>query len=198
MIYPAFSFLNKCFCSIVAYTTIASATIYGTQLLVIDLGNTNNSEKGSYAEKHESIGRDISHLFRSINIYISKELELYGIGSGQFPLFMKLLQHDGVNQETLANLLKYDKATITRSVNKLENMGYAVRKRDPTDKRAYCVYLTDKGRSMKPVLFSISSSISEVILRGFNAEEKEMFFTLVEKAAINMASENEIRKASNE
>ncbi|MBP1910540.1 DNA-binding MarR family transcriptional regulator [Methanolobus bombayensis] len=160
--------------------------------------NMGNSEKSSYIEKHESIGRDISHLFKSINIYISKELEPYGIGSGQFPFFMRLLHHDGVNQETLANLLKYDKATITRSVNKLEKKGYVVRKRDPADKRAYCVYLTDKGRSMQSLLFSISSNISEVLLRGFNAEEKEMFFSLIEKAARNMASENQIRKASNE
>ncbi|MEZ5334442.1 MAG: MarR family transcriptional regulator [Methanolobus sp.] len=102
--------------------------------------------------KHESIARDISHLFRSINIYISKELEPYGIGSGQFPFFMRLLHNDGVSQETLANLLKYDRATITRSLNKLEQMDYVVRKKGSTDRRAYRVYLTEKGHDMKPVL----------------------------------------------
>ncbi len=149
-------------------------------------------------KKHESIGRDISHLFRSINIYLSKELEPYGIGSGQFPFFKLLIHHEGVSQESLASSLKYDRATITRSVNKLEEMGYVTRKRDPYDKRAYCVYLTDKGREMKPVLICITSRINDVLLCGFSDEEKAMFISMMEKAAKNIASENEMRKASNE
>ncbi len=149
-------------------------------------------------KKHESIGRDISHIFRSINIYLSKELEPYGIGSGQFPFFKLLMHHEGVSQESLASSLKYDRATITRSVNKLEEMGYVIRKRDPCDKRAYCVYLTGKGREMKPVLIDISSKLNDVLLYGFNTEEKAMFISMMEKAAKNIASENEMKKASNE
>nr|WP_321496842.1 MarR family winged helix-turn-helix transcriptional regulator [uncultured Methanolobus sp.] len=148
--------------------------------------------------KNECIGRDISHLFRSINIYLSNELESYGLGSGQFPFFMRLLHHDGVSQESLANMLRYDRATITRSVNKLEDQGYVVRKRDPNDKRAYCVYLTEEGQKMGPVLMKISADLNGVLLRGFNDEEKAMFISLVEKAAMNIASENEIKKASND
>ncbi|WP_407355322.1 MarR family winged helix-turn-helix transcriptional regulator [Methanolobus sp. WCC5] len=149
-------------------------------------------------KKHESIGRDISHLFRSINIYLSKELEPYGIGSGQFPFFMRLLHQDGVSQETLASSLRYDRATITRSVNKLEEMGYVTRKRDPCDKRAYCIYLTDKGREMDNVLISISVRLNDTLLRGFSDKEKAMFISLVEKAAMNISSENDMKKASNE
>ncbi|WP_340819754.1 MarR family transcriptional regulator [Methanolobus sp. WCC4] len=152
----------------------------------------------SCINKHESIGRDISHLFRSINIYLSKELEPYGIGSGQFPFFMRLLHHEGVSQESLASMLRYDRATITRSVNKLEEMGYVSRKRDPNDKRAYCVFLTDKGREMESALFSISTKLNDVLLRGFSEEEKAMFISLIGKAAMNIAEENEIKKASND
>ncbi|MDG6243131.1 MAG: MarR family transcriptional regulator [Methanolobus sp.] len=149
-------------------------------------------------KNHESIGRDISHLFRSINIYLSKELEPYGIGSGQFPFFMRLLHQDGVSQETLASSLRYDRATITRSVNKLEEMGYVTRKRDPCDKRAYCIYLTDKGREMDHVLIDVSIRLNDTLLRGFSDKEKAMFISLVEKAAMNISSENFIKKASNE
>ncbi|WP_094227133.1 MarR family winged helix-turn-helix transcriptional regulator [Methanolobus psychrotolerans] len=162
------------------------------------LVNTVKLEYICSINKHESIGRGISHLFRSINIYLSKELEPYGIGSGQFPFFMRLLHNEGVSQETLANSLKYDRATITRSVNKLEEMGYVVRKRDSCDKRAYCVYLTDKGREMKPLLFSLISQLNDVLLHGFSDEEKAMFISMVEKAARNISSENDMKKASNE
>ncbi len=160
--------------------------------------NSTESENTCYISKHESIGRDISHIFRSINIYLSKELEPYGIGSGQFPFFMRLLYHDGVSQETLANALRYDRATITRSLNKLEEMGYVIRKKDPADKRAYCVHLTDRGREMKVLFIKISKQLNDVILRGFSDEEKTMFLSMVERAARNIAHENEMRKASND
>ena len=148
--------------------------------------------------KNECISRDISHLFRSINIYLSNALEPHGLGSGQFPFFMRLLHHDGVSQESLANMLRYDRATITRSLNKLEDQGYVIRKRDPNDKRAYCVYLTEEGRKMGPILMEIGANLNDVLLHGFNDDEKAMFISLVEKAAMNIASENEIKKASND
>jgi hypothetical protein len=37
-----------------------------------------------------------------------------------------------------------------------------------------------------------------VLLHGFSDDEKAMFISLVEKAAMNIASENEIKKASND
>ncbi|TQD26989.1 MarR family transcriptional regulator [Methanolobus vulcani] len=148
--------------------------------------------------KNECIGRDISHLFRSINIYLSNELEAYGLGSGQFPFFMRLLHQDGVSQESLANMLRYDRATITRSLNKLEDQGYVIRKRDPKDKRAYCVYLTEEGQKMGPILMEIGANLNNVLLQGFSDEDKVMFISLVEKAAMNIATENEIKKASND
>ncbi|MCS3923844.1 MarR family winged helix-turn-helix transcriptional regulator [Methanosalsum natronophilum] len=155
-------------------------------------------EKFDRKKHHESIGRNVSHLFRSMNIYLSKELEPYGIGSGQFPLFMHLMHHDGVRQETLASLLKYDKATITRSITRLEDMGYVIRKRDSIDKRVYYVHLTDKGENMRNVLFGLRSKLNAILLRGFDQEEQELFSSMLEKAAMNIASENEMYKVSNE
>lgn len=147
---------------------------------------------------NESIGRDVSHLFRSINIYLTNMLEPYGLGSGQFPFFMRLLHHDGVSQETLANMLRFDRATITRSLNKLEDQGYVVRKRDPHDKRAYCVYLTENGRRLGPQLLKIGADLNDILLQGFSDEEKAMFLSLVGKAAMNIASENGKKKALND
>lgn len=95
-------------------------------------------------------------------------------------------------------MLHYDRATITRSLNKLEDQGYVVRNRDPRDKRAYCVSLTEEGRKMGPKLMAIGKDLNDVLLRGFSDEEKTLFLSLVEKAAMNIASENEIKKASND
>ena len=143
---------------------------------------------------HGSIGRYASHLFRSIQIFVARELESYGIGSGQFTLMMRLLRRDGVRQEELASSLNYDRATITRSMNRLEDAGYIVRERDPEDRRAYVVSLTEKGRSMESVLVDISSNLNDVILQGFTEEESLSFISMLMRAVGNISTENEARK----
>lgn len=148
-----------------------------------------------YSE-NEPIGRYSSHLFRSIQIYVAKELEPYGIGSGQFPFMMRLLHCDGIKQEELASSLSYDRATITRSMNRLEEMGYITRERDPGDKRAYMVHLTEKGRSMESVLMDISSRLNDVLMRGFTEDETALFISMLMRAVENISAENDSRKVS--
>ena len=127
---------------------------------------------------------------------MAKELEPYGIGSGQFPFMMRLLHCDGIKQEELASSLSYDRATITRSMNRLEEVGYITRARDPDDKRAYIIRLTKKGRSMESVLMEISSQLNDVILCGFTEEESASFISMLMRAVENISTENNIRKVS--
>ncbi len=146
--------------------------------------------------EHESIGRYSSHLFRSIQIYLAKELGPYGIGSGQFPFMMLLLHCDGIKQEELASSLSYDRATITRSMNRLEEIGYVTRERDPDDKRAYIVRLTKKGRSMENVFMEISSRLNDLLMSGFTEAEAASFISMLMRAGENISAENNIRKLS--
>ncbi|WIM43099.1 MarR family winged helix-turn-helix transcriptional regulator [Methanosarcina mazei] len=48
----------------------------------------------------------IAHIYRSHLAYMAKELEDYGIGSGQFDFLMVLYRKDGISQEALAKILK--------------------------------------------------------------------------------------------
>lgn len=143
---------------------------------------------------HESMGRESFLLSREIHIFIARELEPYGIGSAQFPFLMRLLHQDGISQESLTSALNCDRATGTRSLNKLEENGYVRREPDPRDKRAYCVFLTEKARLLEPVIREMASLINEVIFKGFTDEEKANFIRLINKTIINISSENEARK----
>ncbi|MDW7731352.1 MAG: MarR family transcriptional regulator [Methanolobus sp.] len=147
------------------------------------------------AKAHESIGRESVLLSREIHIFISRELEPYGIGSAQFPFLMRLLRQDGISQESLTRALNCDRATGTRALNKLEDKGYVRRETDPRDKRAYCVFLTEKSRHLEPVIRRMSSQINEVIFKGFTDEEKALFLGMITRAIGNISTENDARKA---
>ena len=144
---------------------------------------------------HESIGRESFLLARQVQMFIARELEPYGIGSGQFPFLMRLLHHDGISQESLTRALSCDRATGTRALNKLEECGYVRRETDPRDKRAYCVFLTDRARELGPVINEISSRINETVFRSFTREERDSFLFMMNRAIDNISTENEVRKA---
>ncbi|WP_167848854.1 MarR family winged helix-turn-helix transcriptional regulator [Methanolobus halotolerans] len=147
------------------------------------------------AKINESVGRESFLLSRQIRMFIAKELEPYGIGSGQFPFMMCLLHHDGISQESLTRSLNCDRATGTRALNKLEKCGYVRREANPQDKRAYCVFLTEKAIHLGPVIRKASSQINDVIFKGFTGEEKAIFISMITRAINNMSAENEAKKA---
>jgi DNA-binding MarR family transcriptional regulator len=136
-------------------------------------------------EQKQSVGRHISCIYRNFHIYLHDQLAQYNLGSGQFHFLMMLYNKDGVNQETLAEMLNIDKATSARAIKKLEEQGYVIRKRDENDRRNYNIYLTDKAKKLKPKVKSILLRWTKQILQDLTEEEKEHLFTILEKISQN-------------
>jgi len=128
----------------------------------------------------------IAHIYRSHLAYMTKELEAYRVGSGQFEFLLFLYHKDGVSQETLAKMLKVSKATSARAIQNLEKEGYVYRERDESDLRAYRVYLTDKGKEMRNIIFRKLTAFTDILFSDFTFEEKEIFRLLIHKAAIKL------------
>ena len=137
-------------------------------------------------KSEESIGRWVSILYRQIRIHIDNELKPYNIGSGQLQVLKVIINHDGINQESISRLLHLDKATITRSVNKLVKEGYVLRNVDAHDKRAYVLHLTQKGKELEPTLNKILKGITKKLLTDFSNEEKEKVINIFRKMHQNM------------
>ena len=123
--------------------------------------------------KREFLGRDIAFLYRYSQKNLDRELEPYGIGSGQFYALMPLFLEDGINQDALARYIRVDKAQVTRAVQKLVDEGYVTRKRDEGDRRSCRVYLTAKGKKIEPVLKGIAQDWEDLLLSGFSSAERE-------------------------
>ena len=133
-------------------------------------------------EDPRAICGPIAHIYRSHLAYMVKELEPYGIGSGQFDFLMVLYRRDGISQETLAKALKVSKATSTRAIQSLEKGGYVYRQVDEEDRRAYKVYLTEKGKEMRGVVLEKLLVFVDTLLSDFAPDEKEEFRQLLQKA----------------
>ncbi len=100
---------------------------------------------------------------------------------------MSLLKKEGVRQEDLARKYKMDKATAARATKKLESTGYVYRQQGPEDKRAYRVFVTEKGRSLEEKMMKIALKWDTTVFSGFSKEEKQLQTAFLERMEQNVS-----------
>ena len=138
--------------------------------------------------REKLVGRWISLINRYTQIYFSKELKPYKMGPGQRIPFVELFTNEGKSQDELSALIKIDKATTARSLAKLEDKGYIIRKRDSADNRIRRVY-TGKAKKIAPTFFAVFNAWTDTLVQNFSREEKEQLLVFLERMgqnAINM------------
>lgn len=135
--------------------------------------------------KCEALGKYISCIHRSGNIFLSKKLNQYGVGYGQYLFLLYLYNSDGLNQEELSEILNIDKGTTARAIKKLEEHELIIRVKDKNDKRAYKVYVTDKGKSIKEGIYQVLREWEEILTSNLTMEEKNQILNILKKISIN-------------
>lgn len=134
---------------------------------------------------HYSPGRWVARLYRSFQDYLAGAFRNQGFGAGQVPLLRELSREAGLRQEELAVRAGLDRTTVARTIRCLDEAGLIRRDPDPTDRRAYCISLTDAGQRTIPHLREALKRWSEILTQGFDEEEKRRFMNLLERAAAN-------------
>jgi DNA-binding MarR family transcriptional regulator len=133
--------------------------------------------------REQSLGRWISILYRYGQSYVSKKLECFNIGSGQYVILLTLFRTNGISQEKLSDYLKIDKGSIAKSIKKLEDEGYIRRSIDSDDKRAYKVSLTQKGLDIIPLVQEAIKSWEDIIISDLSDSEKQIIEQLLYRMA---------------
>jgi len=131
------------------------------------------------------IGKWISCIYRIGQSFFDQYFDEYGIGLGHYSCLLCLFRGDGITQDAISKFTHTDKATTTRSITKLEMLGYVKRHVDLTDRRAYKVYLTEKGRQIEPTVRQILKKWADLITAGFTPAEAEKAYGLLERMALN-------------
>ena len=136
---------------------------------------------GHLSSKPLPLGALVSIINRAHAIYLNERLKPYNLTFGQFPVFICLLHHPNINQESMARHFHLDKGTIARTVRKMEDAGYVTRVVDPLNRRAFILSLTDKGRSIAPEIIAIDREWQRSVLSVLTGEEQELLFSFLGK-----------------
>ncbi len=99
----------------------------------------------------------------------------------QFAALSAVERHPGTDQATVAGLVAYDRATLGKVIDKLEERGLMIRTTSPTDRRAKALELTQTGRDLLVTARPLVLAMQPDILAGLSEDEKQTFMHLIEK-----------------
>ncbi|MFQ7309511.1 MAG: MarR family winged helix-turn-helix transcriptional regulator [Mediterraneibacter sp.] len=92
-------------------------------------------------------------------------------GQGQARILAYLSSHSSVTQKEIADRCMLDVTTMSRVLNKLEEMGLISRQRDPGCRRAYQIGLTEAGRQKAEEVNRGFERLKEMLCRELSEEE---------------------------
>ena len=128
----------------------------------------------------------LSRCINSISDIRFKELHLH---KGQYMFLTRICEKPGINQIDLSNLLKVDKTTTTKVIQKLIKAGYINKKKDDIDKRMWRLYPKEKGLEIYEFVIQDENRNIEICFNNFTKEEKKIVYQLIERMRENIENE---------
>lgn len=113
----------------------------------------------------------ISMMYRQAHRFYDRKLEEYNISSGQLSFLLCIHEHEGISMYGVAQLGHFDKGTVTKGIQKLEEQGYIRVETDEADKRSRRLYTTGKAVLIIERLYGIRQEWNEILVDGLTPEE---------------------------
>ena len=129
-------------------------------------------------------------LLRDTNIAFNRtlrtELARHDVTFGQFQHLRHLWEEDGISQAELSRRIGIAKAESTGVIESLERVGLIRRERDASDARRLLVFLTPKGRALRPALWACAKKVNRLARTGLNPSDAAKLFQLLEHVRRNL------------
>jgi DNA-binding MarR family transcriptional regulator len=125
----------------------------------------------------------VSQVYRSLADSFMDQIDMH---RAQAFLLCSLFRQDGMTQSEIAEQLSVQGATITNMLQRMEESGLVIRRRDPDDNRLVRVYLTDGGRQKEREINQQFASLEEKIFAGISPEDRSRLRELMFQLLRNM------------
>ena len=110
---------------------------------------------------------------------------------GQPKILYILLRREGCVQKDLAEVCRIRPSTLTVALERMEKQGfiYKEERRLLGGKRAYGIFLTERGRKKAEQLDAFIETLEEKSLAGFSEEEQDALFSYLARIRENLAEQ---------
>ena len=130
--------------------------------------------------------RYVGALSRAINSTADWKYKQFDLKKGQYLFITRICENPGINFVELSNMLKVDKTTTTKAVQKLIELGYINKEQDESDKRGYKLTPTENALKVYDFIMQEEAKQLKISFEGFSKEEKEMATKLINKMSENI------------
>lgn len=96
-------------------------------------------------DSFSNLGRYVSIFYRLMKMYYDRGLSEFNIGWGQQFYVEYIYDHPGASPQEMVECIRVDKATLTKIMKKLTDVGYISIVTDEKDRRMKHLYLTEKA-----------------------------------------------------
>ncbi|MCP8970113.1 MarR family winged helix-turn-helix transcriptional regulator [Ectobacillus ponti] len=145
----------------------------------------------------KEILREIGMIARALDSISNIEFKEYDLTKGQYLYLVRVCENPGIIQEKLAEMIKVDRTTAARAVQKLEANGFLEKKEDEHNKKIKKLFPTEKGERVYPFIKRENDHSNLVALQGFSEEEAEAILQLLLRVRQNVEKDWEYVKKGN-
>ena len=89
--------------------------------------------------------REIGMIARALDSISNIEFNEFDLTKGQYLYVVRICENPGIIQEQLLDMIKVDRSTATRALQKLEINGFIEKKNDPHNRKNKKLFPTEKG-----------------------------------------------------
>lgn len=145
----------------------------------------------------KEILREIGMIARALDSISNIEFKEFDLTKGQYLYLVRICENPGIIQEQLIDLIKVDRSTATRAIQKMEANGFIEKKDDPGNKKIKKLFPTGKGNAVYPFIKRENDHSNKVALDGFSELEEEMAFELLQRIRKNIETDWDFVKKGN-
>ena len=121
-----------------------------------------------------------------------------GVTRAQWQVLFKLTRTPGLRQVELADMLDLEPITLCRIVDRLEEAGHVERVRDPADRRAWRLQVTEKAQPLMEKLTAVGAELVDEAFAGIDPQEIEITRNVLARVRENAGRTAAMNRASNQ
>lgn len=139
----------------------------------------------------DSVGPQLRIAAKSARMLLERHLTQAGASFGTWTV-LAMLESAGPNiQRVLAVSLGIEGPTLTRHLDRLEELGLIRRNRSGADRRYAVVELTPAGQALCHELDAIARAANDQLLSGFSDDETAQLKNMLQKLARNASKDSQ-------